>query len=214
METANSILNKYKPGVTKRVLLIVTGLVWTFAGGMLLIKGFQMLSDQPHNFWIKLIFSFMGGVLFFVLLFKKLSLKTHKTHPVFGGWKTLCILVFQLESLLNDDTDDNNRNYFTNNRVVSPDILSVLYIMMGIPLLSFALRFYINGFINHSTNKNNTFMQFPLNFTFKITTISNDFRVNDATGAEVAFVRQKLFKLKEEVQVFNDESRSQLNFTS
>ena len=56
-------------------------------------------------------------------------------------------------------------------------------------------------------------MQFPLNFTFKITTISNDFRVNDATGAEVAFVRQKLFKLKEEVQVFNDESRSQLNFT-
>ena len=70
METANSILNKYKPGVTKRVLLIVAGLVWTFAGGMLLIKGFQMLSDQPHNFWIKLIFSFMGGVLFFVLLFK------------------------------------------------------------------------------------------------------------------------------------------------
>ena len=56
-------------------------------------------------------------------------------------------------------------------------------------------------------------MQFPLNFTFKITTISNDFRVNDATGAEVAFARQKLFKLKEEVQVFNDESRSQLNFT-
>ena len=56
-------------------------------------------------------------------------------------------------------------------------------------------------------------MQFPLNFTFKITTINNDFRVNDATGAEVAFVRQKLFKLKEEVQVFNDESRSQLNFT-
>ena len=56
-------------------------------------------------------------------------------------------------------------------------------------------------------------MQFPLNFTFKITTISNDFRVNDATGADVAFVRRKLFKLKEEVQVFNDESRSQLNFT-
>lgn len=56
-------------------------------------------------------------------------------------------------------------------------------------------------------------MQFPLDFTFKITTITNDFRVHDATGAEVAFVRQKLFKLKEEVQVFNNESRSQLNFT-
>jgi len=56
-------------------------------------------------------------------------------------------------------------------------------------------------------------MQFPLNFTFKITTITNDFRVQDATGQEVAFVRQKLLKLKEEIQVFNDESRSVLNFT-
>jgi len=56
-------------------------------------------------------------------------------------------------------------------------------------------------------------MQFPLNFTFKITSIANDFRVNDATGAEVAYVRQKLFKLKEEIQVFNNQSRSELNFT-
>ncbi len=56
-------------------------------------------------------------------------------------------------------------------------------------------------------------MQFPLNFTFKISSIANDFRVHDATGAEVAYVRQKVFKLKEEVQVFNDESRSRHIFT-
>jgi len=56
-------------------------------------------------------------------------------------------------------------------------------------------------------------MQFPLDLTFKISTITNDFLVNDATGAEVAFVRQKLFKLKDEIHVFNNESRSQLNFT-
>ena len=56
-------------------------------------------------------------------------------------------------------------------------------------------------------------MQFPLNFTFKISSIANDFRVHDAAGVEVAYVRQKVFKLKEEVQVFNNESRSQVNFT-
>lgn len=55
-------------------------------------------------------------------------------------------------------------------------------------------------------------MQFPLNFTFKITSIANDFRVQDAAGVEVAFVRQKMFKLKEEIHVFNNESRSELNF--
>ena len=153
METANSILNKYKPGVTKRVLLIVAGLVWTFAGGMLLIKGFQMLSDQPHNFWIKLIFSFMGGVLFFVLLFKKLSLKHIKRilfsedeKPCafsFFNWKGYLMMILMITTGITLRTTG----------VVSPDILSVLYIMMGIPLLSSALRFYINGFINHSTNK-------------------------------------------------------------
>lgn len=153
METANSILNKYKPGVTKRVLLIVARLVWTFAGGMLLIKGFQMLSDQPHNFWIKLIFSFMGGVLFFVLLFKKLSLKHIKRilfseveKPCafsFFNWKGYLMMILMITTGITLRTTG----------VVSPDILSVLYIMMGIPLLSSALRFYINGFINHSTNK-------------------------------------------------------------
>ena len=55
-------------------------------------------------------------------------------------------------------------------------------------------------------------MQFPLYFTFKISTLTNDFRVHDAEGREQAFVRQKLFKLKEEVSVFSDESRSKLSF--
>lgn len=55
-------------------------------------------------------------------------------------------------------------------------------------------------------------MLFPLQFTFKITTITNDFRVHDAEGREQAFVRQKLFKLKEEIHVFSNEDRSQLNF--
>lgn len=55
-------------------------------------------------------------------------------------------------------------------------------------------------------------MLFPLRFTFKITTITNDFRVHDAEGREQAFVRQKLFKLKEEIHVFSNEDRSQLNF--
>ena len=55
-------------------------------------------------------------------------------------------------------------------------------------------------------------MQFPLQLTFKITTITNDFRVQDAEGRELAFVRQKLFRLKEEIHVFSDESRQQLNF--
>lgn len=58
-----------------------------------------------------------------------------------------------------------------------------------------------------------TSLQFPLDLTFKITTLSNDFITKDANGMTVAYVRQKLMKLIDEVQVFSDESRSELNYT-
>jgi len=54
---------------------------------------------------------------------------------------------------------------------------------------------------------------FPLSLTFKISTFSNDFVAQDANGKTVAYVRQKMLKLVEEVVVYNDESRSEQNFT-
>ena len=56
-------------------------------------------------------------------------------------------------------------------------------------------------------------MQFPLQLTFKVTTLSNDFVATDATGNTIAYVRQKMLRLLEEVQVFNNENRSELNYT-
>lgn len=52
-------------------------------------------------------------------------------------------------------------------------------------------------------------LNYPLNFIFKITTLSSDFNITDRNGNFVAYVRQKMFKLKEDVIVFNDESKSQ-----
>ncbi len=58
-----------------------------------------------------------------------------------------------------------------------------------------------------------TNLQFPLNFTFKISTLTNDFIAKDATGNYLGFVRQKMLKLVDEVQVFTDETRSALKYT-
>ncbi|SFU79737.1 LURP-one-related/scramblase family protein [Pontibacter akesuensis] len=52
-------------------------------------------------------------------------------------------------------------------------------------------------------------IQFPLTFTFKISTFSNDFVIQDASGDTISFVRQKLFKFIEEVNVYSDESKSE-----
>ena len=51
-------------------------------------------------------------------------------------------------------------------------------------------------------------LNYPLDFKFKITTLSSDFNITDKNGNYVAYVRQKMFKLKEDVVIFNDESRS------
>lgn len=59
----------------------------------------------------------------------------------------------------------------------------------------------------------NNNIQFPLNFTFKISTFSNDFIIKDADNNTISFVKQKLFKLIEEVNVFNNETKSELLYT-
>ncbi|MDH6252702.1 uncharacterized protein YxjI [Chryseobacterium sp. H1D6B] len=51
-------------------------------------------------------------------------------------------------------------------------------------------------------------LNYPLDFKFKITTLSSDFNITDRNGNYVAYVRQKMFKLKEDVIVFNDESKT------
>ena len=51
---------------------------------------------------------------------------------------------------------------------------------------------------------------YPLNFQFKVTSLANDFNVKDSNGNSIAYVRQKMFKLKEAISVFSNENRSEL----
>ena len=51
-------------------------------------------------------------------------------------------------------------------------------------------------------------LNYPLDFKFKITTLASDFNITDRNGKHIAYVRQKMFKLKEDVVVFRDEEKS------
>ena len=55
-------------------------------------------------------------------------------------------------------------------------------------------------------------LQYPLFLKFKLTTLSSDFTITDSNEDPLAYVRQKMFRLKEDVVVFNNESKSQENF--
>ncbi len=53
-------------------------------------------------------------------------------------------------------------------------------------------------------------LQWPLNFSFKILSLTNQVNVTDTTGRTVCYTKQKLFKFREHVEIFTDKSRSTL----
>lgn len=55
-------------------------------------------------------------------------------------------------------------------------------------------------------------LEYPLELSFKIATIGARVRVTDARGRQVAYVRKKKFRLREDVQVFTGENRRNLLF--
>ena len=52
-------------------------------------------------------------------------------------------------------------------------------------------------------------MKFPLELSFKIIAVAPQIRVKDADGESVLYVRQKILKLREHVEVYTDDSKKQ-----
>lgn len=55
-------------------------------------------------------------------------------------------------------------------------------------------------------------MRFPLSLQFKILALAPQITVRDADGAVLFYVHQKLFKLKEQIKVYRDDSKSELAY--
>jgi len=55
-------------------------------------------------------------------------------------------------------------------------------------------------------------INFPINFVFKITSFANDFTATDTNGAVIAYVKQKMFRLKEDINIYSDETKSKIDY--
>jgi hypothetical protein len=53
-------------------------------------------------------------------------------------------------------------------------------------------------------------MNYPLQFSFKILAFAPQIFIRDATGADICYVKQQLFKLKEKIRVYTNPSMSSL----
>jgi uncharacterized protein YxjI len=55
-------------------------------------------------------------------------------------------------------------------------------------------------------------MNYPVDFTFKILALASQIYIRDANGSLVGYVKQKLFKLKEDINIFADEGQTKQLF--
>ena len=55
-------------------------------------------------------------------------------------------------------------------------------------------------------------MNYPIHFSFKLLAIASQIYIRDANDNLMGYVKQKLFKLKEDINVFADEGQTQLLF--
>ncbi len=55
-------------------------------------------------------------------------------------------------------------------------------------------------------------MNYPIELTFKLLALASQIYIRDANGNLIGYVKQKLFKLKEDINIFADESQSKLLF--
>lgn len=56
-------------------------------------------------------------------------------------------------------------------------------------------------------------LKFPIKIEFRISTLSNDFTAYDSSGQVLCYSKQKLFKLKEHVDIFSDQSQAERIYT-
>lgn len=130
------------PRVSKHYLLLIAALVWTFAGGMLLFRGFTINIQLPVNWKIELFGCVVTGLLFFILLFNRISAKHVLRIKNLPNDRPVIFSFFNLKSYLMMFFMIFMGIMLRKTGVVSTEYLSLMYVTMGIPLLMSSFRFY------------------------------------------------------------------------
>ena len=136
------LLQTFKPSIPRRYLLFVAGVVWTFAGGMLLFKGISLFRIYRDFLWLKISISVIGGGLFYLLLFSRISFK-HAWRIINIKHENPCMFAFfNVRSYILMAIMIASGILLRKSGIISPEYLSVLYVTMGIPLFLSAIRSY------------------------------------------------------------------------
>ena len=148
MKPDNSFFKRIKPGIPKRYLLLVAACFWTFAGGMLLIRGFSILKFNSSIIEIEEFGSILAGLLFYKFMFSKISLKHIHRIQNLKEEKPCFFSFFNLRSYLLMTVMMSFGITLRVTGLVPMAYLAPFYIAMGTPLLLSAFRFYYYAYMS------------------------------------------------------------------
>lgn len=143
------------PHTTKRVLLFIAAVVWTFAGIMLFTRGIWMMNINPDSFLIRFLISLVSGALFYGVLFTRISKKHVNRIIQLPVERPAVFSFFDKKGYIMMAGMISLGIFLRTSGIVSPFYLSVLYVTMGVPLFISSLRFYYSGICYSSVIKKN-----------------------------------------------------------
>jgi uncharacterized protein YxjI len=74
--------------------------------------------------------------------------------------------------------------------------------------VAFSGKLVLTGSTNPPFLRRKKIVNYPIELTFKLIALASQIRITDAQGQMLGYVKQKLFKLKEDIRVFADDSQT------
>lgn len=139
------LINTLKPGVPKRAMLFIAASIWSFAGIKLILIGSTLFSQTKEFIGLKVGGSIIGGLIFYALMFSKISAKHVKRIYLLPSEKPFILYFFNIKSYILMSIMMTSGILSRKYHLVPFDYLAIVYLTMGIPLLLSSFRFYFYG---------------------------------------------------------------------
>ncbi len=139
-----NFLERIKPGVQKRTLLLVAGCAWSIAGGILTFRSLFYLIGVNHSLATEIGIGIVFGGLFYILLFARISRKHISRINLIEIDNPCFFSFFNLRSYLLMAIMISGGITLRLSGLVNSDIIYTFFLCMGIPLLVSAWRFFFS----------------------------------------------------------------------
>lgn len=141
----NKVFNSLKPGVPKRWLFYMAALVWAYAAFRVLKMAVKFAPQSSMPLWVVVALGLIGFVIFFKLVFQKVSEKyiyrissMEQKKPclfAFFGWENYLLIVVMVSMGI----------FFARMEIIPLSLQGIFYIALGSSLLTSAFMFLNAG---------------------------------------------------------------------